>query len=320
MILPDLHLPPPSPGLPPAAAAGASPVMLRLQQSDIFHDYRQAFETITGLPLVLRSTGSFRTPLQGSALVNPFCSLMLQANKTCAACLVLQQRLEEAAKLGPKSLQCYTGLTESAVPVRVGNTVIGYLQTGQVLLHAPTAKKFDRVARALGLESAGPARHARESAYLRTRSIAPAHYGAILRLLVIFAEHLATVSNLLQLRARPTESAVITKGRRFIAEHHHEILSLGDVARALNMSATYFCKVFKQSTGFCFTDYLSRARIESAKHSLLDAHMRVSEAAYAAGFQSLSQFNRVFRRVAGESPSSYRSRLHGPGIRPGKLG
>jgi AraC-like DNA-binding protein len=39
--------------------------------------------------------------------------------------------------------------------------------------------------------------------------------------------------------------------------------------------------------------------------------MRVSEAAYATGFQSLSQFNRVFRRVAGESPSVYRERLHG---------
>jgi AraC-like DNA-binding protein len=37
----------------------------------------------------------------------------------------------------------------------------------------------------------------------------------------------------------------------------------------------------------------------------------VSEAAYEAGFQSLSQFNRVFLRIVGESPSAYRERIHG---------
>ncbi|HWL17743.1 MAG TPA: helix-turn-helix domain-containing protein, partial [Opitutus sp.] len=36
------------------------------------------------------------------------------------------------------------------------------------------------------------------------------------------------------------------------------------------------------------------------------------EAAYEAGFNSLSQFNRVFRRIAGEAPTAYRDRLHGP--------
>ena len=49
------------------------------------------------------------------------------------------------------------------------------------------------------------------------------------------------------------------------------------------------------------------------KNLLLNPHKRVSEAAYEAGFQSLSQFNRVFRRIAGEAPSDYRQRLHGRG-------
>jgi len=47
------------------------------------------------------------------------------------------------------------------------------------------------------------------------------------------------------------------------------------------------------------------------KQLLLNPHKRVSEAAYEAGFQSLSQFNRVFRRIAGEAPSTYREKLHG---------
>ena len=58
-------------------------------------------------------------------------------------------------------------------------------------------------------------------------------------------------------------------------------------------------------------DYIARARIERTKQMLLNPHTRISEAAFAAGFQSLSQFNRVFRRVTGESPTAHREHLHG---------
>jgi len=81
----------------------------------------------------------------------------------------------------------------------------------------------------------------------------------------------------------------------------------------VNMSAFYFCKTFKKATGMTFTDYLARVRVEKVKNLLLNPNKRVSEAAYEAGFQSLSQFNRVFRRIGGESPSTYRDRLHGGG-------
>jgi AraC-like DNA-binding protein len=77
------------------------------------------------------------------------------------------------------------------------------------------------------------------------------------------------------------------------------------------MSEFYFCKIFKKETGLTFIDYLSRVRVETLKQLLLNPHKRVSEAAFEAGFQSLSQFNRVFRRIAGEAPSSFRQKLHG---------
>ncbi len=76
------------------------------------------------------------------------------------------------------------------------------------------------------------------------------------------------------------------------------------------MSAFYFCKMFKKATGLTFTDYLARVRIEKVKNLLLNPNKRISEAAYEVGFQSLSQFNRVFRRIAGESPTTYRDRIH----------
>ena len=58
-------------------------------------------------------------------------------------------------------------------------------------------------------------------------------------------------------------------------------------------------------------NHARRVVVEKVRNLLLNPHKRISEAAYEAGFQSLSQFNRVFRRVAGEAPTAYRTRLHG---------
>jgi AraC-like DNA-binding protein len=75
------------------------------------------------------------------------------------------------------------------------------------------------------------------------------------------------------------------------------------------VSTFYFCKMFKKATGLTFTDYLGRLRVEKAKNLLLNPHLRVSEIAYTVGFQSLTHFNRVFRKLTGESPTDFREKL-----------
>ena len=62
-------------------------------------------------------------------------------------------------------------------------------------------------------------------------------------------------------------------------------------------------------TGINFTNYLSRLRIEKAKNLLLNPNLRVSEIAFEVGFQSLTHFNRVFKKVLGLSPTDYREQL-----------
>ena len=94
-----------------------------------------------------------------------------------------------------------------------------------------------------------------------------------------------------------------------IKQHQTEDISLGQVAKAVNTSTFYFCKMFKKITGINFTDYVSRVRIESAKNLLLNPNLRISEIAYEVGFQSLTHFNRVFKKIVGRSPTQYRVNL-----------
>jgi AraC-like DNA-binding protein len=103
------------------------------------------------------------------------------------------------------------------------------------------------------------------------------------------------------------EPVRIWKARSFIEQHWAEELSLGKVARATNTSPNYFSEKFKEATGTTFVKYVARTRFEKAAALLRDADLRVSEIAFAVGFQSLSQFNRVFKKLAGKSPTDYRA-------------
>jgi len=107
-------------------------------------------------------------------------------------------------------------------------------------------------------------------------------------------------------RAEPVE---IWKARKFIEQHSTEELSLTRVAKAVNISANYLSEKFKKITGVNFVDYVARARTEQARVLLEDVDVRISEIAFAVGFQSLSQFNRVFKTLSGKSPTEFRGSL-----------
>ena len=103
------------------------------------------------------------------------------------------------------------------------------------------------------------------------------------------------------------EPVAIWKARKYIEEHSGEELSLPRVAKAVNIHPNYLSEKFKQVTGIKFVEYIACARFNTACDLLRNGNLRVSEIAFAAGFQSLSQFNRVFKRFSGGSPTQYRA-------------
>ena len=295
----------------------------RLENSDIFRDYQRSFQVLTGLPLALRAAGSFQLSMQGQEHGNAFCRLLATRNKTCAACLNVQERLEKTACDRASTLACFAGLYESAVPILVGDKIIAYLRTGQVLFHAPTDAETRKASREASDLDSSLDRSTLEETYRQSRVMGRNQYDSLLRLLEIFARQLSALSNELMITQNSSEEPAVSRARAFITEHITEDLSLAQVSRSVGMSSFYFCKKFREVTGLTFTEYVSRSRVEAVKQLLLNPYKRVSEAAYEAGFQSLSQFNRMFYRIVGEQPSAYRDKLHNTrpatGCRTGRL-
>ena len=104
------------------------------------------------------------------------------------------------------------------------------------------------------------------------------------------------------------EPAKIWKARCYIQEHSEEELSLTTVARFVKISPNHLSEKFKEVTGVKFVDYIARLRFAKACLLLQNPHLRISEIAFEVGFQSLSQFNRVFKKLSGQSPTEYRAK------------
>jgi AraC-like DNA-binding protein len=102
------------------------------------------------------------------------------------------------------------------------------------------------------------------------------------------------------------EPADIWNARKVIHEQADNRLSLRQVAQAVGISPGYLSEKFKQVTGENFVAYVNRRRVEKAGELLQRPGLRISEVAFEVGFQSLSQFNRAFRKFSCQSPTEFR--------------
>lgn len=90
---------------------------------------------------------------------------------------------------------------------------------------------------------------------------------------------------------------------QYIKDNYMFDISMQEVARTMNYSEAYFCKLFKQYFGKNFTAYLTEYRIETAKKMLQTPTVNIKEIGKAVGYADSNYFAKVFKRVTGESPS-----------------
>jgi AraC-like DNA-binding protein/ligand-binding sensor protein len=291
-----------------STALGDSNLIHALRRSKLYRDYERTFTGATGLPLALRPVEFFGLPFHGKTNENAFCAFLASGKSSCCLCLEAQGRVAESPGKYPRSIQCPFGLTETTVPVRLGERVIGFLCTGQVFTRRANLGDCTLQRKRLFPE-ASPAEQKALRLWKQTRSIEAAKYKAMVQLLVFFAEQLSALSNHLLIEQKCREPEVIMRARRFIAENKRGRVSLSSVAKAAGASMFHFCTLFRQTTGLKFSDYVARSRIEDARVLLCDPRRRMCEVASEAGFQSMTAFNRAFRRVVGQSPTEYRTDL-----------
>ncbi|RXF72414.1 AraC family transcriptional regulator [Arcticibacter tournemirensis] len=92
----------------------------------------------------------------------------------------------------------------------------------------------------------------------------------------------------------------------YILQRYHEDITLEDVANAAHMTPQAFCRYFKKHTGHTFISFLNETRINEACKKLTGGRFdSISAVAYTCGFNSITNFNRVFKSIIGNSPREY---------------
>ena len=93
---------------------------------------------------------------------------------------------------------------------------------------------------------------------------------------------------------------------KYIHENYMFDISMQDMARMMNYSEAYFCKLFKQCFHKNFTSYLTEFRVTEAKKMLEEPTVNVKEIGKAVGYADSNYFAKVFKRITGQSPTEYR--------------
>ncbi len=94
----------------------------------------------------------------------------------------------------------------------------------------------------------------------------------------------------------------------FIDTHYQRKIEISEIAEHSNLSKEAFCRYFKKMTRLTFTEFVNHYRVDKAKKLLL-LDKNITETCFACGFESVSYFNRVFKRVTHENPLSFKKRF-----------
>lgn len=95
---------------------------------------------------------------------------------------------------------------------------------------------------------------------------------------------------------------------QYIMQHFHEKIHIKDVLEIANMSSTTFSLLFKKTYNMTFSDYVLKMRIGYACSLLNDNNRSISQVSFEAGFDNLSNFNRLFKKTKNITPKEYRKK------------
>lgn len=96
---------------------------------------------------------------------------------------------------------------------------------------------------------------------------------------------------------------------KYISNNYSNYISLEDVSEVACMTANSFCRFFKKMTNKSFTEFLNEVRIRNASRLLAQENMQVSEICYSVGYNSVTNFNRQFKKIMGHTPKDYRQSI-----------
>lgn len=255
---------------------------------------------LTGLPAnILDPKGRDINLFRGHP---PFCRMMNdlpEGHRRCVACDECKIRRYTADR-GFQFYRCHVGICEAVMPLFDKKRPLAYLAFGCYLDETPMEEQWEYSRSLLDWYPGGP--DALKDAFFQFRQYSQKEIQA-------YAEILEALSSYIQIQGMilSTEQTDLQRLDLYLEQHYMEHLSLASISRELHMGRTKLCTLAKQLSGGRTLSYLiARRRITAAKKLLLQTSLPISEVGEAVGVSDYNYFSKVFRSVAGMTPSAFR--------------
>lgn len=292
----------------PAAHSTAGLFFRQLVASPEFTEFALILKRLTGLSMALNTpdVGLTRIGVAGD-MGNPLCQIIrgtAEGGRRCEGC-DLRNHAQAGAAGRARLYQCHAGFYDMAIPIVIQGEHVATISSGQVLPEQQSQSAFARTVRRLRWLKI-PATRLGE-AYAQAPWLPRDRLVHVMHLLELFARQMCGSAWRIRELEASLEHPAIRHARAFVEERFCDPeLTLAEAAARAGLSPAHFSHLFHKETGVTFTRYVQSRRIDEAKRRLSATGESITEICYACGFNSLTHFNRVFRRGTGGSPTDYR--------------
>ncbi len=240
------------------------------------------------------------------------CAAMASSEAGRAMCARRRQALFAETVGQPAWAICDAGLVEVVVPLRISGIPAGFFVfagAAEQPPDPPSRRKVRHLLHKAGveIEEGELDRLMDESPVISRETLA-----ACRRIVHLAAKQIALkITDQLAAPETRLPSAVLKACGFIHSRGLVDDITLAQVARHSGVSEGHLSRMFHRATGLTFREYVAQVRVEHAKALLLSTSKGVTEIAYESGFQSLSQFHRVFRKAFDATPGTIRRRRDG---------
>lgn len=273
-------------------------------------EFQRDFELLSGMQLVfVNELGLGDEPKREQW---PLCSAMNESEAGRAMCARTRHALLASAGDHSCRMLCDAGLSEAAIPLNISGIKAGYFMFGGTAPQPANQQTMQKARHLLQKNGIHMDDQDFETWLSQTPVMPAASFEAYKRIAYLAAKQIALkvtdqlVDPDVALPASVIKACGYIRVRALVDD-----INLAEVARYCGVSEGHLSRIFHHATGLTFREYLTQVRVERAKSLLMHSGKSVTEIAYESGFQSLSQFHRVFRKIYGVSPGQMRSQQRG---------
>lgn len=227
---------------------------------------------------------------------NPYCHAIRSTPCGRERCAVSDDLLFEKCKRSrkPEKHICHGGLVNIAAPIIYDNEIIGY-----VFFYSLREKAFEKIYPMISDLSFDEKKI--KEAYLEVPEYDPERFDSVINLSLMLIEYVRLLNMI-----KPTSSDNLQRAKEYIDSNLSLDLSVKNISRGTNISKSVLYRIFSRYYGMTLSEYVNKRRVIKAEKLLCETEMTVSEIAKTVGFNSVTYFRMVFKKLKGVSPLKFR--------------